>query len=49
MRKIIYIAAILLLAGCASTKDKFSPDACSFDINITEVKGTRVKFTITPG
>lgn len=48
MRKILFIASILLLAGCASTKDKFSPDACSFDIKITEVKGTRVKFTITP-
>jgi len=48
MRKIFYAAAILLLAGCASQKDKFNPDPCSFDIKITELKGTRIKFTITP-
>lgn len=49
MRKLLYIAAVMLLAGCASQKDRFDPDPTSFEVSITELKGTRVKFTITPG
>lgn len=49
MKKFVYIIALLLIAGCASQKDRFNLAPCGFDVQITLVKGTRVNFTIVPG
>lgn len=47
MRKIILLAACLLtLAGCS--KEQISSRPCEFDVKITDLKGDKIRFTITP-
>lgn len=47
MRKIILLAACLLtLAACS--KEQISSRPCEFDVKITDLKGDKIRFTITP-
>lgn len=47
MRKVLLLTACLLsLLGCS--KEQISSRPCSFDVNLTSVKGNKVHFTITP-
>ena len=49
MRKLAFYACLaltLLLAGCV--KEKIVTQPCNFTLKINEVKGSKVKFTVTP-
>ena len=49
MRKLAFYACLaltLLLAGCV--KEKIVTQPCNFTLKINEVRGSKVKFTVTP-
>lgn len=48
MRKIILLLCLLVPLLAACSKEQISSRPCGFDVQITELKGTKVRFTITP-
>lgn len=48
MRKFILLLSCIVPLLAACSKEQLSSQPCSFDVKITEIKGTKMRFTITP-
>lgn len=48
MKKIILLLSLIVPMLAACSKEQISSRPCDFDVEITELKGSKIRFTITP-